>query len=257
MPDIVARGKKPDVLACALCHYANGKGRPPNAPLAGLPVAYFIQQMMDYKKGYRKSAEPRKPNTEKMIAFAKAMTDEEIRASAEYFGSIPYSPWIRVVETRNVPKTRIARGMYVKLEGRETEPIGNRIIEVPDNAEATALHDDHSGFTAYVPIGSIKKGEALVTTNGGGKTIQCGYCHGDNLEGLGDTPPLAGRSPSYIARQIYDFQSGARSGFSTLTVTMIQSIDKLTPEDIVAVAAYIASRPVPASTKAAPRNPSK
>ena len=205
MPDIVAHGKRPDVMACALCHYPNGKGRAENAGIAGLPVDYFVRQMIDFKNGVRNSAEPRKANTKRMVLFARSMTDDEIRAAAEYFASIPWTPWIKVVETQTVPKTRIEGGLFLKLGGNETEPIGNRIIEVPDDTEATEmLRDDHSGFTAYAPLGSIKKGEALVTTGGGGKTIQCGICHGANLEGIGPVPPLAGRSPSYIARQIYD-----------------------------------------------------
>ena len=110
MPEIVAHGRRPDVRACALCHYPNGKGRAENAPVAGYPVAYFIQQMNDFKNGNRKSAEPRKANTNAMIAIAKAMTDEEIKASAEYFASMPWTPWIKVVETDMVPKIRISGG---------------------------------------------------------------------------------------------------------------------------------------------------
>jgi cytochrome c553 len=174
------------------------------------------------------------------------MTDDEIRAAAEYFGSIQWTPWIKVVETKTVPKTRIAGGLFLKLEGNETEPVGNRIIEVPDNTEATeTLRDDHSAFTAYAPIGSIKKGETLVSTGGGGKTVQCGICHGTNLEGVGPVPPLAGRSPSYIARQIYDMQHGARKG--SWSALMQRAIENLTSEDIVAISAYIASRPIPAT----------
>ena len=82
MPEIVAHGRRPDVRACALCHYPNGKGRAENAPIAGYPVAYFIQQMNDFKSGNRKSADPRKANTNVMIAIAKAMTDEEIKADS-------------------------------------------------------------------------------------------------------------------------------------------------------------------------------
>jgi len=246
MPDIVAHGKKPDVLACSLCHYPNGKGRAENAGIAGLPVAYFIQQMNDFKNGVRNSAEPRKANTKRMAGFAKAMSDEEIRASAEYFGAIPWTPWFKVVESKTAPKTRNAGGLFLKLEGDETEPIGNRLVEVPDNTEATeTLRDDHSGFTVYAPVGSIKKGQILVTTGGGGKTLACGECHGANLEGLGPVPPLAGRSPSYIARQIYDIQQGARHGL--WSPLMQKAVEKLTSEDIVAICAYIASRPVPAA----------
>jgi cytochrome c553 len=183
-----------------------------------------------------------------MALFAKAMTDDEVRAAAEYFASIAWTPWIKVVESKTAPKTRIAAGLFLKLEGNETEPLGNRIIEVPDNTEATEnLRDDHSAFTAYAPIGSIKKGESLVTTGGGGKTVQCGLCHGANLEGVGPVPPLAGRSPSYLARQIYDMQQGARHGL--WTPLMQKPVEKLTSEDIVAIVAYIASRPVPAAAK--------
>jgi len=255
MPDIVAHGKRPVVMACALCHYANGKGRAENAGVSGLPVEYFIKQMMDFKNELRNSAEPRKANTKRMVVFARAMTDDEITAAAEYFGSIPWTSWIKVIETQRVPKTRIEGGLFLKLEGNETEPIGNRIIEVPDNTDATeTLRDDHSGFTAYAPVGSIKKGEALVTTGGRGKTVQCGICHGANLEGIGPVPPLRGRSPSYIARQIFDMQQGARHG--SWSALMQRAIANLSADDIVAISAYIASRPVPISPKTGTGEPS-
>jgi len=205
--------------------------------------------MNDFKNGVRNSAEPRKGNTKRMAAFAKAMSDDEIKASAQYFGSIPWTPWFKVVETKTAPKSHINGGLFLKNEGNETEPLGYRLLEVPDDTEATEnLRDDHSGFTVYAPVGSIKKGEALVTTGGGGKTIQCGICHGANLEGIGAVPPLAGRSPSYMARQIYDIQHGARNG--PWTPLMMKAVEKLTADDIVNITAYIASRPVPAAGKA-------
>ena len=111
MPDVVAHGRGPEVWACSLCHYPNGKGRPENAPVTGFSTSYFIQQMNDFKAGNRKSAEPRKGNTNIMAGIAKGMTDEEIKAAAEYFGSMKWTPWIKVVETTTVPKTRIAGGI--------------------------------------------------------------------------------------------------------------------------------------------------
>ena len=75
-----------------------------------------------------------------------------------------WSPWIHVVETETVPKTKINGGMYMALEGAEAgkEPIGQRIIEVPEKTEDTELmRNPHSGFIAYVPQGAIKKGQAL------------------------------------------------------------------------------------------------
>ncbi len=240
MPDIVAHGKKPNVLACSLCHYPNGKGRPENAGVAGLPVDYFIQQMNDFRNGVRKSSEPRKANTNTMINIAKGMSEDEIKAAAEYFGSMKWTPWIKVVETTTVPKTRIAGGMFLTLEGNEKEPLGQRIIETPDDAEATeVLRDARSGFTAYVPPGSLKKGEALVMT-GAGKTTKCGVCHGENLTGLGPVPGIAGRSPSYLMRQMTDMQQGARHG--VWSELMKPVLSNLTESDLMDIAAYASSR---------------
>ena len=238
MPDVVAHGKKPDVWACGLCHYPNGKGRQENAGVAGLPVAYFIQTMHDFKDGLRKSAEPRKNNSKLMITFAQGMTDDEIKAAAEYFGAMKWTPWIKVVETNTVPKTRNANGMFL-VEGNEKEPLGKRILETPENAEATeVLRDPRSAFFAYVPPGSIKRGEALVT-KGGGKTTQCAACHGADLKGLGPVPGIAGRSPSYLMRQMYDMQQGARNG--TWTQLMKPVVAKLSDEDMLDIVAYTAS----------------
>ena len=240
MPDIVAHGKRPDVRACALCHYPNGKGRPENAGVSGLPVAYFVQTMADFKADARKSADTRKANTNLMIAYAKGMTDEEVKAAADYFAAMKWTPWITVVEAAAVPKTRIAGGMFLKLDGNETEPIGDRIIEVPEDTERTeTLRDLRSGFIAYVPVGSIKKGEALVTT-GGGKTTRCAVCHGADLKGLGPVPGIAGRSPSYTVRQLFDTQRGTRKG--VWADLMKPVVANLTSEDMLAIAAYTASR---------------
>jgi cytochrome c553 len=240
MPEIVAHGRKPDARACSLCHYPNGKGRPENAGIAGLPYAYFVQTMADFKADARKSADSRKANTNIMIAIAKAMTDDEVKASAEYFASMKWTPWIKVVETATVPKTRIAGGMFLKLDGGDTEPIGQRIIETPEDTERTeVLRDPRSGFIAYVPVGSVKKGETLVTT-GGGKTTRCGVCHGADLRGLGPVPGIAGRSPSYTVRQLYDTQRGTRKG--VWADLMKPVVAELTEDDMLAIAAYAASR---------------
>ena len=240
MPDVVAHGRRPDVRACSLCHYPNGKGRPENAGVSGLPYAYFVQTMTDFKNGNRKSADSRKANTNVMIAIAKGMTDDEVKAAAEYFGAMKWTPWIRVVETATVPKTRIAGGMFLRLEAGESEPIGARIIETPEDTERTeVLRDPRSGFIAYAPMGSVKKGETLVTT-GGGKTTACGVCHGADLKGLGPVPGLAGRSPSYTVRQLFDMQQGARSGLWTDLMKPV--VANLSNDDLLAIAAYTASR---------------
>jgi cytochrome c553 len=239
MPEIVAKGRRPDVRACATCHYPNGKGRPSNGSVSGLPVGYFIQSVEDFKNGLRKPADPRKNNVNQMIAFAKAMTADEVRVAAEYFGSITWTPWIRVVEAERVPKTHIEGFIHYTLPGNETEPLGMRIVEAAEDAvQSEPLRNPRSGFVAYAPVGSIKKGESLVTT-GGGRTLSCGVCHGTDLKGLGNVPGIAGRSPSYLVRQMYDMQAGTRRGPGA--VLMEPVVEKLTNEDYVAIAAYVSS----------------
>jgi cytochrome c553 len=239
MPDVVAHGKKPEVWACGLCHYPNGKGRQENAGVAGLPVSYFIQTMYDFRNGVRKSAEPRKNNTNLMVQFAKNMTDDEIKQAAEYFGAMKWTPWIKVIETNTVPKTHNNNGMFL-VEGTEKEPLGKRILETPVNGEATeVLRDPHSSFLAYVPPGSIKRGEALVTKTNS-KTTQCASCHGVDLKGLGPVPGIAGRSPSYLMRQMNDMKQGARNG--TWTQLMKPVVANLSEEDMLDIVAYTASR---------------
>ena len=245
MPDIVANGRFPKVWACALCHYPNGKGRPENAPIAGLPRDYFIQQLYDFREGRRASAQQRKFNTNTMVTIALGMTEEEIEAAADYYSSMPWTPWIEVVETEEVPKTRTILGMYVPLEGEEAgmEPLGMRIIEVPEDTERVEmLRDPRLGFIAYVPVGAVEKGRELVTT-GGGKTVQCAICHGADLNGLGLVPGIAGRSPSYAMRQLYDIRAGARTGAAAALMQPV--VANLTAEDMLNIAAYTASLPVP------------
>ena len=250
LPEVVAHGRRPDVRACALCHYPNGKGRQENAGIAGLPVSYFLQTMNDFREGRRKSAEARKTNTNIMIAIARAMTPEELRESAEYFASMKWTPWIRVVETATVPKMISRGGMWIPVAGSEREPLGMRIVETPENPERTEImRDPRSGFIAYAPIGSIKKGEALVRS-GGGRTVACGPCHGDDLLGLGPVPGIAGRSPSYLARQMYDMQAGARH--SEWGELMKPVVARLTDEDFVNISAYVSSlMPLPPAASAA------
>ena len=258
MPDVIVHG--PAALGakkrgCASCHLPTGKGRPENAAPAGLPVGYIMRQLQDFRSGRRYTSDPRKPNTPTMIELAKSLSDEEMKAAAEYFSAIKWTPWVRVVETDLVPRTRIAGNLFLPLEQEKTEPIGMRIIEMPqDEEQAETYRNPRSGFVAYVPVGSIKKGKDLVTTGGArivgnefirGKSTPCITCHGQDLMGQGDSPPIAGRSPSYLVRQIWDIQQGARN--SEPAQLMKLAIANLTSEDMVGIAAYVSSR-VPRKT---------
>ncbi len=141
---------------------------------------------------------------------------------------------------RYCPEDVCRRMVSGRLNSGEKEPIGQRIIEVPEDLEQFENRDPRSQFIAYVPIGSIAKGAALVSTGGEGKTLQCAICHGQDLKGLGGIPSIVGRSPSYVVRQLYDIQNGARAGMATQL--MKATVANLTVEDMVSIAAYLASQ---------------
>jgi cytochrome c553 len=234
VPEIVQHGPE-GVAACGSCHLMSGHGHPQSADLAGLPVEYLVRQMADFKSGARKDLIG-------MTEIGKAISTEDARQAAEWFASLKPSGWVKVVETDTVPKSYVTLEERMRLPwpGTLKELIGKRIIELPDDVARSMNRDPHSGFTAYVPKGSIAKGEALVKTGGSGKTIACGICHGDSLEGIGDVPRLAGLHPTYIFRQLlYFYEGGAYTG--TSSALMKKVVAKLTDDDMIAIAAYAAS----------------
>jgi cytochrome c553 len=233
-PRVVAHGGGKDVLACGSCHLMSGLGHPESANLAGLPAAYIETQMEDFKSGAR-------IDKARMNGIARAISDDDIRAASDYFASLKPKPWVKVIETATVPQTYVGRTrMRFPLPGGGTEPIGDRIIEVPQNPELADDRDPNSGFIAYAPVGSIKKGEFLVTAGGGGVTVGCANCHGENLTGgsFGE-PPIAGRSPSYLARQLYGFKRFTRNGPGAQLMQPV--VENLSDQDILDIAAYLAS----------------
>ena len=239
MPEIVARGRKPDVRACGVCHRADGSGGPENAKIAGLPRDYIVQQMADYKSGSRKFSGPQRGPVLLMTAAARATTDAEVRAAADYFSSLKPHVTVKVVESDTAPKTYIAMTHFVTAAAGGTEPLGDRIVEVPADAARFELRDGRSQFIAYVPRGSVAKGEALVKTGGAGTTVACAACHGADLKGAGAIPGITGRSPSYVVRQLYDFKHGARAGVNS--AMMKPTVEKLSTADMIALASYLAS----------------
>jgi cytochrome c553 len=245
-PNIIRFGKE-GVRQCSLCHLPDGSGRPENAPVSAYHPVYFMQQMQDFRDGLRKSADPRKANTNVMIGFAKATTLEEDRAAAEYFSQQPYPRRMKVVESKTSPTVRMQGGMHMAVpaaEGGGMQPIhADEIVEVPDDNLRAEARDTRMGWTAYVPVGTLNKGKAVAARN------QCAVCHGANLEGIGPVPPLAGRSPSYMMRQLFDMKNGSRRG--PWSEVMKPIVDKMTTQDMMNVAAFAASVAPPAG--AAPR----
>lgn len=238
-PAVVAHGASGGATPCAACHLFNGEGFVGAPSLAGLSADYIVQQVHAFRSDQRVSSEAGRPGTAEMIAVAKKVSDPDLARAAAYFAALPPRPWIRVVETSTVPVSRPDHYGWLDLvPGGGREPIGQRIIEVPEDFARMTLEDPNSGIVAYVPPGSIARGEALVRHGGHGGE-PCNSCHASNLHGLGEAPALAGRSPSYLARMLWDIKTGARHG---PTVAAMQGpAGALSAADIIDVAAYLAS----------------
>ncbi len=73
----------------------------------------------------------------------------------------------------------------------------------------------------------------------GGGALACAACHGADYRGTDDVPGLAGRSPTFLVRQLYDFQTGARGGEHA--ALMAQVVKSMRSDDMIAAAAYLAS----------------
>ena len=253
MPGIVAQGRKPAVHACAYCHLPDGQGRPENAALAGLPAAYIEAQVADFRSGSRRSAwhGPYLP-TDLMLASAESATDAEVASAAAYFSALRLTRRVEVVETDSVPRTREAGWMYVVADGAGSEPLGQRIIEVALDQERHELRDSQSAYRAYVPTGSIARGRRIAQDGPGAPALACASCHGADLRGAGTIPPLAGRSPTYIVRQLLAFRTGARAaaaGEPMRPVVAVMDIEEMI--DAAAYAASLAGEPVPPPIAAA------
>src|SRR5881628_2488080 len=230
------RGDTGIAMACGACHLMSGQGHPESADIAGMPAEYLIRQMAYYKAGTRK-------DDARMGPIAKIMSDEDVRQAAEYFAALKPRVWVKVIETATPPRTFIAtsgRHRVLHPDGG-IEPIGRRILQIPEDPYRTEIRDPHSGFIAYVPPGSIIRGEALVKSGGSGKTLPCAQCHGEGLTGKGEVPRLAGLQPLYVARQLFDIRYGSSAGKAAALMKAV--VTNLAEDDIIAISAYVASLP--------------
>jgi len=244
MPDVVAHGRAPEVYACGFCHTPSGQGRPENASLAGLPASYIVQQVADFKSGARRSvwSGPYRPADFMIQVAANAATDE-VASAAEYFSRQISKSHVRVLERALVPRSRVVGWVYVAIPGGGCEPLGTRLLEFAPDAARHEDRDDDMVYMAYVPPGSVQRGNSLATataTAGASvSTFACAGCHGDRLQGVGAIPRLAGRSPTYLLRQLLAFRIGARTGAAGQPMVVVAA--NLDLGAMIDAAAYAAS----------------
>ena len=238
-PSVVIHGRKPGMMACGLCHLPDGMGRPENAMLAGLRDDYIVAQVEELRSRARGSASPVPfPPTVGMQAIADSVSHAELVEAARYFAKVRARPMTKVVEADSFPRAVAANGLYVKAPDGGMEALGNRIIEYPVEFSRHELRDSKAEYVAYVPRGSIARGRAIAS--GDVRGIQkCQNCHGGELRGKRATPPLAGRYPSYLLRQLIGFKTGTRNASNSGPMKSVVSTMNL--DDMMAAVAYAGS----------------
>jgi cytochrome c553 len=168
------------------------------------------------------------------------LSDQEIAQAAEYFSHQSAKKYLKVIERDLVPRHGTSCGIFIPADGPPTR-LHEAILEMPIDAERFERRDPHTAYIAYVPKGSVDRGRQLAGTGDNGRTQPCAGCHGADLRSGPELegPPLAGRFASYLFRQLYGFQSGARAGVAA--EPMLSVVAKLTQADMIDLAAYAAS----------------
>ncbi len=237
------RGERsPPAKACGDCHTPSGQGRPDNAPLAALPADYIVAQVRAMRTGARHGATPHPyPPDEAMYAIARAVDDADLVAAAAWFAAQTLRPHVVVRESTTVPRTRVVDGLYVADPGAGREALGERLLELAPVAARRRDLDERLVYRVYVPPGSLARGRALSEAGVPGATPACGSCHGADLRGVGIAPPLAGRSPSYLLRQLVAFKIHARDEPAARIMQLVLLARPM--PDLIAAAAYAGAQP--------------
>jgi len=234
-PAVVSSSGPHRDIGCASCHFINGQGFPGSADLAGLPAAYIIEQVHAFQTGRRRSSQAERTDTLKMIEVVRNVSDAELAAAAAYFAALPKTYRFDVVEAAMVPHTEADDGWLDLAPGGTKEPIAARIIEVPRDALDMEREDPNARMVAYVPRGAIARGLALA--RGGDGRQACSQCHGAALQGSAMAPRIAGRSPAYVARMLWDIKTGARGGPEVALMRPV--VAGLSAADVTDLAAYL------------------
>jgi cytochrome c553 len=177
-----------------------------------------------------------------MVRISKALTDQEIDESAKYFAAQKQRRRTFVIESLRIPRAERAAWLYYEHGG--TEDLEGRLIEVTQDLVRHERRDDRMDYIAYVPPGAIGRGKRLVSTGKSVKddavrTVICSQCHLANLKGNALIPPIAGRSPTYLLRQMLAFRNGLRE--NQHSVQMNPVVEKLTLDEMIDIAAYLGS----------------
>ncbi len=228
------------LYACGFCHLPEGSGRPENAALAGMPYDYLKLQVDDMLSGARVVPDPKfGPGVNMMLTIKHPqLTKAESYDAVKYYSGLTYKKYLKIVETTEIPRVTTDSFVYVFDKTGAKEPLGERIIEGPDDFELFEMRDPHTTYTSYVPVGSIARGAALAKGDGGTR-LACDACHGPGLKGGPLGPPIAGRLLTSNFRQLYAFKIGTRKG--TGAILMKPIVAGLSYKDMIDLVSYVGS----------------
>jgi cytochrome c553 len=239
LPHFMIHSDDPDVIACAKCHMPSGTGRPENASIVGLSAEYIIAQVEAIISGRRTYSDDLWPPT-LMRSAAMALNRSQIEQAARYYASLPVRKYVDIIESDQIPAIE-AYGQVYFVKGGPREPLGARIIEIPEDRELFERRDPYGRYKAYVPKGSIQRGRLFAQSGGGEPARICTTCHGAELKGGTDMPgpAIAGKFPVYLFRQLYGFKTGARQGANAEMMAPV--VQDMTLSRMIDLAAYAAS----------------
>ncbi len=217
-------------LPCGYCHLPDGRGRPENARLQGLPADYIVEQVEAFASGTRRAAVPYMP-TRLMAEAAHAIQPADLKEAAAYFSQFEPQSHTQIVETETIPAASAWHFVY-RFDRSQHEALGQRIIEGPVDGERFELRDPETRYIAYVPEGAVARGR-IIAEHGASGGPACISCHGQALVGI------AGASPSFLARQLMDFRSKARNDPGAAPMQAVAG--RLSDAQIIDAAAYAGS----------------
>jgi cytochrome c553 len=230
-PAVVLHAGGKDGYPCGYCHLPDGRGRPENARLQGLPADYIIEQVQAFASGARRAAVPYIP-TSLMAQVAHVVRPADLQAAAAYFSQFEPRSHTQIVEAATIPAALVWHFVY-RFDGSKHEALGQRIVEGPVDDERFELRDPETRYIAYVPEGAVARGRAIAEHGASGGPA-CVSCHGQALIGI------AGASPSFLARQLMDFRAKARNDPGAAPMQGVAG--RLTDAQIIDAAAYVGSR---------------
>ena len=176
--------------------------------------------------------------SQNMLKIARAMTDAEIDASAKYFAQQKLRA-ARVRDREPAHTARRARGVDLRGSPRHRR---SRRPAARSHQRTRATRTPRRSPGIHRPMCRPAASTAASASSSRAMAARrqpCATCHLANLKGTDKIPPIAGRSPTYLLRQMLAFRNGRRTGEAAQQMKPV--VEKLTLNEMIDVVAYLGS----------------